>query len=338
MAQGQGWRGCDFYPRPPRGGRRGHAGHNIRLAVFLSTPSARRATPSGSPASPGSGHFYPRPPRGGRRREKHKGRFVIEFLSTPSARRATPDHPANAGLDKAFLSTPSARRATNQSRGRRPAGAFLSTPSARRATRTRRLLLGKQENFYPRPPRGGRPAKARQGAETLGISIHALREEGDRLDRASMMLPQLYFYPRPPRGGRRCTCFRLRRSRTKFLSTPSARRATVPIIAYSYAEAVFLSTPSARRATTHVVLEDGVRDISIHALREEGDLPRPVRRAAEVISIHALREEGDSPFLSASYSYSVFLSTPSARRATQTVLNSKTPDHISIHALREEGD
>ena len=34
-----------------------------------------------------------------------------------------------------------------------------------------------------------------------GISIHALREEGDR----SAGLPDshgLYFYPRPPRGGR----------------------------------------------------------------------------------------------------------------------------------------
>ena len=34
------------------------------------------------------------------------------------------------------------------------------------------------------------------------ISIHALREEGDRCSR---VIPQefSYFYPRPPRGGRR---------------------------------------------------------------------------------------------------------------------------------------
>ena len=39
----------------------------------------------------------------------------------------------------------------------------------------------------------------------------------------------------------------------------------------------------------------GVLDISIHALREEGDL-RPGQRdgCGEPISIHALREEGDS--------------------------------------------
>ena len=79
---------------------------------------------------------------------------------------------------------------------------------------------------------------------------------------------------------------------------------------------VFLSTPSARRATVHqriVILADA---ISIHALREEGDshcwaapdqqrnfYPRPprggrqagesVRRTYLWISIHALREEGD---------------------------------------------
>ena len=33
--------------------------------------------------------------------------------------------------------------------------------------------------------------------------------------------------------------------------------------------------------------------ISIHALREEGDPPQPQQPAMIVISIHALREEGD---------------------------------------------
>ena len=42
------------------------------------------------------------------------------------------------------------------------------------------------------------------------------------------------------------------------------------------------------------MIQDAIRDISIHALREEGDpmlLVIPVRK---IISIHALREEGDS--------------------------------------------
>ena len=38
---------------------------------------------------------------------------------------------------------------------------------------------GTTQNFYPRPPRGGRPAGFQQIAVFCGISIHALREEGD---------------------------------------------------------------------------------------------------------------------------------------------------------------
>ena len=34
-------------------------------------------------------------------------------------------------------------------------------------------------NFYPRPPRGGRPAALRPATPEHWISIHALREEGD---------------------------------------------------------------------------------------------------------------------------------------------------------------
>ena len=101
-----------FYPRPPRGGRL-HCVHGEHAAVkFLSTPSARRATPDGLPLDfdridfyprpPRGGRhssppmiftstmdFYPRPPRGGRPCEKAWGLSIKEFLSTPSARRAT---------------------------------------------------------------------------------------------------------------------------------------------------------------------------------------------------------------------------------------------------------
>ena len=57
--------------------------------------------------------------------------------------------------------------------------------------------------------------------------------------------------------------------------------------------------------------------ISIHALREEGDNLRSGHGLiAVVISIHALREEGDGIEWVASYVENIFLSTPSARRAT----------------------
>ena len=57
-------------------------------------------------------------------------------------------------------------------------------------------------------------------------------------------------------------------------------------------------------------------NISIHALREEGDLLAGLFRVGFPFSIHALREEGDfSGRVSPSGSL-IFLSTPSARRAT----------------------
>ena len=58
------------------------------------------------------------------------------------------------------------------------------------------------------------------------------------------------------------------------------------------------------------------KDISIHALREEGDFRLGIMFAGlQAISIHALREEGDHFF-------------PPSTLALA----------ISIHALREEGD
>ena len=105
-----------------------------------------------------------------------------------------------------------------------------------------------------------------------------------------------------------------------------------------------------------------MREISIHALREEGDtktvsrnvtalrfLSTPSARRATVhspapkkppqISIHALREEGDALMPRKMPTRPTFLSTPSARRATDTsALTESFCQKISIHALREEGD
>ena len=57
---------------------------------------------------------------------------------------------------------------------------------------------------------------------------------------------------------------------------------------------IFLSTPSARRATRPITPPPKTKEISIHALREEGDAGRFPPFSAWSISIHALREEGDS--------------------------------------------
>ena len=55
----------------------------------------------------------------------------------------------------------------------------------------------------------------------------------------------------------------------------------------------FLSTPSARRATTIAAVIRSLFAISIHALREEGDIRMQTHGIRSMISIHALREEGD---------------------------------------------
>ena len=57
-------------------------------------------------------------------------------------------------------------------------------------------------------------------------------------------------------------------------------------------------------------------EISIHALREEGDYTVQIVPVGAVISIHALREEGDGSFSQFILDLDTFLSTPSARRAT----------------------
>ena len=56
------------------------------------------------------------------------------------------------------------------------------------------------------------------------------------------------------------------------------------------------------------------------------------------ISIHALREEGDRGTSINAATKTLFLSTPSARRATKAARLTSRATRISIHALREEGD
>ena len=79
----------DFYPRPPRGGRLVPLDMQPVYLLFLSTPSARRATGKQSGRCHQQHYFYPRPPRGGRPRPQKLLPAPAGFLSTPSARRAT---------------------------------------------------------------------------------------------------------------------------------------------------------------------------------------------------------------------------------------------------------
>ena len=172
---------------------------------------------------------------------------------------------------------------------------FLSTPSARRATT--------------------RAMRKRAGHN---ISIHALREEGD--GGHHRRVPYLLdFYPRPPRGGRRFDPEALTALR-KFLSTPSARRATATA-KKSNCNAKFLSTPSARRATfvggyagsspPRFLSTPSARRATVLQNRPVSGLsnfyPRPPRGGRRM----DIWDKDDED---------IFLSTPSARRATWTFL------------------
>ena len=212
---------------------------------------------------------------------------------------------------------------------------FLSTPSARRAT-VDCFCLACCYIISIHALREEGDQAIMQGVYNHIISIHALREEGDRLGLRPRHCAQ-YFYPRPPRGGRHG----LGRSPENRISISihalreegdQTRRAAIS------KTAKFLSTPSARRATSHQFLCDFYFTISIHALREEGDssrwsvhrgmsnfYPRPPRGGRPLSVFAGTYVEDFYPrpprggrrcTHQRGSTYRVFLSTPSARRAT----------------------
>ena len=146
------------------------------------------------------------------------------------------------------------------------------------------------------------------------ISIHALREEGD----SQWLL-------RNTRSG-------------KFLSTPSARRATTRPG----------KLPPSMPISIHALREEGdgsagprsgSRSISIHALREEGDVHWfAVPERPKYISIHALREEGDEGDNAKVKQWTDFYPRPPRGGRHKRELAYTAAWNISIHALREEGD
>ena len=190
-------------------------------------------------------YFYPRPLRGGRR-----------------AKAAIED------ADEIFLSTPSARRATHELDHGQRAQVISIHALCEEGDSRRWWGSSGHADFYPRPLRGGRRPRLRCQNQTRAISIHALCEEGDynRIEDAKRQFISIHalceegdpstssdrhsksnFYPRPLRGGRRCYGL-IYNEWFRFLSTPSARRATYYNKLYIISE-----------------------NISIHALCEEGD-------------------------------------------------------------------
>ena len=169
------------------------------------------------------------------------------------------------------------------------------------------------------------------------ISIHALREEGD------------------------CDIISRDAYARLFQSTPSARRATRCLRSQSRPPRYFNPRPPRGGRQKQKEAEEAKRQISIHALREEGDLrPRARPRLRRYISIHALREEGDEdePLLGLVHLISIHALREEGDdlrhkgRARGSNFNPRPPrggrqnvlegvgraGQISIHALREEGD
>ena len=217
---------------------------------------------------------------------------------------------------------------------------------------------GCAKNFYPRPPRGGRPLSD----GLVGVAFYYFHPRPPRGGRPRIKLfvrASYNFYPRPPRGGRLIQS-RLDETKLEFLSTPSARRATLRGVKPLEGDIISIHALREEGDVVLLVLPLRPRLISIHALREEGDEGARVALEPFRISIHALREEGDRsdgcgssaardfyprpprggrpPLTDVRVTSVEFLSTPSARRATLPHRHRRGDGSISIHALREEGD
>ena len=179
FSEGDGCESENFYPRPPRGGRRLSPTRCWTLLSFLSTPSARRATLWSPSSSLPRWYFYPRPPRGGRRLLAVDG-LGGQGISIHALREEGDVEVLVLDDLLAVISIHALREeGDNQSGAKNSQGA----------------------DFYPRPPRGGRHFQQVFNNKLHKISIHALREEGDLI---AIRCPPMYsdFYPRPPRGGR----------------------------------------------------------------------------------------------------------------------------------------
>ena len=191
-------------------------------------------------------YFYPRPPRG-RRRENIQCEAKLLAISIHALREEGDVSPPFWGAAGSYFYP-------RPPRGGRPAAeslaaltdVFLSTPSARRATTRIPPGSGAATNFYPRPLRGGRPYPVRTCFAGIMISIHALREEGDDRPGCGHQVWRISIHALREEGD--AMLFFSGSKHRKFLSTPSARRAT----------AAFSAWPAGM-------------SISIHALREEGD-------------------------------------------------------------------
>ncbi len=192
------------------------------------------------------------------------------------------------------------------------------------------------------------------------ISIHALRGEGDDIQRPHSRFHIRHFNPRPPWGGRRYNEIAV--EDWSGISIHALRGEGDAISAHTLIPLlIFQSTPSVRRATIALIHTHMTIHISIHALRGEGDIRRPCFLRCHTDFNPRPPWGGRPRLVKADNHMGRFQSTPSVGRATDGTIYSKTltafqstpsvgratkgTDYwtaadkaISIHALRGEGD
>ena len=169
-----------------------------------------------------------------------------------------------------FQSKPSVGRATCAAVFRRRRFAFQSKPSVGRATTTGMKQQQKMSHFNPRPPWGGRRV-----GEKVVVWVPRLFQSTPSVGRATeWQLSREFelgnFNPRPPWGGRREVVAWQSRRISDFNPRPpwGGRRMKTGT---NWATLKFQSTPSVGRATTRRENREAEEQISIHALRGEGD-------------------------------------------------------------------
>ena len=173
-------------------------------AAFLSTPSGWRATPPPQTLSrlcPISIHALRVE---GDTPLKRRSSTTFLFLSTPSGWRATGDFEHPGYNDVISIHALRVEGDTLDSCSYTARKRFLSTPSGWRATSSYAVTHSYFGDFYPRPPGGGRLVVMPSLTVILGISIHALRVEGDVVTPARLY-SSFIFLSTP--SGWRATCY-----------------------------------------------------------------------------------------------------------------------------------
>ena len=290
-------------------------GLRVTPTLFLSTPSARRATSCANRKRPTSADFYPRPPRGGRPELLPGVRPPVEISIHALREEGDQWGCHNKNSRWRFLSTPSARRATDHVLARVNAQC-ISIHALREEGDVVPDGRGQViDDFYPRPPRGGRHGSIRDAVvDSLFLSTPSARRATSH-------------------------CMWIRACFLRFLSTPSARRATAGKLTAVFPAIHFYPRPPRGGRPHRQVCLDG-RHADFYPRPPRGGRPKrwSTTGGSSFISIHALREEGDEFGVSKQWLLDDFYPRPPRGGRPDLPVDCHGSRDISIHALREEGD